>query len=55
MGTIGTSNHVNVVGDGLQVVWGTIEFLGYGTSLCRVNCIPILLFVVCIVEFSVRA
>ena len=52
---MGTSNHGNVVGEGLQVVLGTIEFLGYGTSLYRLNCMPILLSIVCNVVFLVKA
>ena len=52
---MGTSNHENVVGEGLQVVWGTIEFLGCGTSLYRLNCMPILLSIVYNVVFSIKA
>ena len=52
---MGTSNHGNVVGERLQVVLGTVEFPGYGKSLYRLNCMPILLSIVCSVVFSVKA
>ena len=52
---MGTSNHGNVVGEGLQVVLGTLDFPGYGKSLYRLNCMPILLSILCSVVFSVKA
>ena len=52
---MGTNNHGNVVGEGLQVVLGTVEFPRYGKSLYRLNCMPILLSIICSVVFSVKA
>ena len=52
---MGTNNHGNVVGEGLKVVWGIIEFPGYGTTLYRLNCMLILLFIVCSVVFSIKS
>ena len=51
---MGTSNHDNVVGEGLQVVLGTVEFPGYGNSLYRLNCMLVLLYIVSSVVVLVK-